>query len=80
MSGSEMTQNSQEPEYQGGFRNRKWVLAVIGLSNATLWRLENSGKFPRRRQLTPGRVGWLESEVLDWVRSRPAVGGDKVPR
>ncbi len=60
-----------------GFRNRRWVLSVTGLSAPTIWRLEAAGKFPRRRQLTPSRVGWLESEVLEWVNSRPVVGAGK---
>ena len=33
-------------------------------------RLEAAGKFPRRVQLGPNRVGWVEAEVLDWLRER----------
>ena len=46
------------------------VLARTGLSRTTLWRLERHGTFPRRRQLSPGAVGWLESEVQAWILSR----------
>jgi prophage regulatory protein len=42
----------------------------IGLSRPTIWRLESRGEFPRRRQLTGNVVGWLESEVDEWIRSR----------
>ncbi len=33
-------------------------------------RLEKAGQFPRRVQLGPNRVGWVESEVLDWLEER----------
>jgi prophage regulatory protein len=35
-------------------------------------RLEKAGKFPQRVQLGPNRVGWVESEVLDWLKLRMA--------
>jgi len=33
-------------------------------------RLEKAGLFPKRVQLGPNRVGWVEDEVLDWLKSR----------
>jgi prophage regulatory protein len=33
-------------------------------------RLEKMGKFPKRVQLGPNRVGWVEREVLDWLQER----------
>jgi len=45
--------------------------AVTGLSTATLWRLERRGEFPGRRRVSPRCVGWLASEVEEWLRSRP---------
>jgi len=33
-------------------------------------RLEKAGTFPKRIQLGPNRVEWVESEVLDWLQSR----------
>lgn len=33
-------------------------------------RLEKAGKFPKRVQIGPNRVGWVEDEVLDWLRER----------
>lgn len=35
-------------------------------------RLEKAGKFPKRVQLGPNRVGWVESEVEAWMRERIA--------
>jgi Phage integrase central domain/Arm DNA-binding domain/Prophage CP4-57 regulatory protein (AlpA) len=42
-----------------------------------IWRLECAGKFPRRRQLGPRSVAWLQSDVDEWIGGRPAVG---IPR
>ena len=33
-------------------------------------RLEKAGQFPKRVQLGPNRVGWVEGEVLDWLQTR----------
>jgi len=33
-------------------------------------RLEAAGTFPKRVQLGQCRVGWIEQEVLDWLRER----------
>jgi prophage regulatory protein len=33
-------------------------------------RLEAADKFPKRVQLGPNRVGWVEDEVLDWLQQR----------
>jgi len=49
---------------------RKTLLQKIPLSDVTIWRLEKSGQFPKRRQLSPGRVGWLAAEIDAWVESR----------
>ena len=47
------------------------VTARFGVSRATIWRWERRGDFPARRRLGPGVVGWLESELDEWARSRP---------
>ncbi|MCP5072656.1 MAG: AlpA family phage regulatory protein [Rhodobacteraceae bacterium] len=33
-------------------------------------RLEKAGEFPKRVTLGPNRVGWVESEMLDWLKER----------
>ena len=42
-----------------------------GLGRTTLWNHERAGTFPRRVQLTTGRVAWRESDVAQWIVSRP---------
>lgn len=50
------------------------VIQKTGLSRVTIWRRETSGDFPVRIQITPGRVGWLEDEVDEWIEARPRLG------
>ena len=33
-------------------------------------RLEKARAFPKRVNLGPNRVGWVEEEVLDWLKVR----------
>jgi predicted DNA-binding transcriptional regulator AlpA len=47
----------------------------VGKHPRTLKRWEAAGLFPRRRQLAPHSVGYLESEVVEWIESRPPVQG-----
>lgn len=49
------------------------LLTLTGLSLSTVRRLEAAGRFPRRRQLSPRRAGWLASEVAKWMRGCPVV-------
>jgi len=43
---------------------------LTGISRSTAWRLEQKGRFPKRRQVSDGLVGWLESELVDWIQNR----------
>lgn len=48
------------------FMRERDVLDVTSLSRTTLWRVMKSGQFPRPVRISPGRVGWRESEVIAW--------------
>ena len=52
---------------QSTMMKRKDVVAATGLCYTTVYNLEKQGKFPKRRQLSPGRVAWVGSEVLAWL-------------
>ena len=55
------------------------VISRTGLSSSTILRLELAGRFPRRRQIAPNSVGWLEEEIEQWISSRPrSVSQDSV--
>jgi prophage regulatory protein len=45
---------------------------IIPYTPQHILRLEKQGKFPRRIQVGPNRVAWLESEVDAWVAERVA--------
>jgi prophage regulatory protein len=46
---------------------KKELLAMVGLSDATVWRKEKKGDFPIRLKLGGNSCGWLESEVYGWI-------------
>lgn len=52
---------------------RKELLECVGLSYTSIWRLEKENQFPARRQISAGLVGWISSEVDEWLKSRPVV-------
>lgn len=45
------------------------VVELVGLSPTTIWRKENAGTFPPRRKLSNRLVGWLASDIQDWLES-----------
>ncbi len=49
--------------------------AITSISRTTAWSLERKGLFPKRRQLYPqsSSVGWLLSELNEWVASRQVI-------
>lgn len=48
------------------------LFATIGLSDASVWRMEKLGKFPKRLKLGGNSVGWLKSEIDSWISARAA--------
>jgi prophage regulatory protein len=58
---------------QDRFMRLAEVLDATGLCEATIWRLERRGEFPRRRRLTGRQVGWSMLEVEAWCAARPIV-------
>lgn len=44
---------------------------VLSLSVKTFERLVQAGEIPKPRQISPGRVGWLVSDLDDWATKRP---------
>jgi prophage regulatory protein len=39
----------------------------IPLSRTTVWRRIRDGRFPRPLQISPGRVAWVEAEIVTWI-------------
>ena len=62
------------PETLEGFTDLKLVLEQTSLSRSTIYREIASGRFPKQHKLSPGRVGWLRSEIAAWMAARAAGG------
>jgi prophage regulatory protein len=52
---------------------RKKLLELIGVSASTQWRMEKAGLFPARRRLNKNSVGWILSEVEEWINNREQI-------
>lgn len=67
--------------------NLDTTAGMVALSVTTLQTLVRKGEFPKPRQLSGGRVGWLVREVEAWAEARqvselppPPNTGAKKPR
>ncbi len=54
--------------------NRKKLLAMIPLSERTIFNMEQRGEFPRRIALTSRNVAWDLDEVEAWIEARKSSG------
>ena len=43
------------------------VLDRTGLSRSTLYRMVDSGTFPKQVRIAPRCVGWRESAIREWL-------------
>lgn len=50
--------------------SKRQVKEVVLYSPQHIARLEAADQFPKRVKLGNNRVGWVESEVLDWLQTR----------
>ena len=50
---------------------RQQVEEITGLSRSSIYRLMKSGEFPRPVKVGPAAVRWRESDIMDWLESRP---------
>lgn len=46
------------------------VMAQTGLSRSTIYDLISQEKFPSQINLGPRAVGWVASEVVEWIEER----------
>ena len=46
------------------------VKAITGLSRSTIYLRMSEGTFPQKISLGSRAVGWLRSEVTDWMEQR----------
>jgi prophage regulatory protein len=50
--------------------SKKVLKELVLYSPQHIARLEKAGSFPKRVHLGSNRVGWVESEVLEWLEQR----------
>lgn len=55
---------------KGNILRLKEVIKITGLSRSTIYLMIEKGKFPRQIHLGARAVGWLESEVYEWLEIR----------
>ena len=50
--------------------SKRQLRELVLYSPQHIARLEKAGKFPKRVQIGPNRVGWLETEVQEWIQQK----------
>lgn len=48
------------------------VCTALNISQPTLWRLRQAGRFPAPVHVSDRRIGWPEDTLRDWLESRRA--------
>ena len=61
--------NHREP----AILRRPQVQLRTGLSRSTLYQYIKDGAFPKSIALGPRSVGWLESDISDWIAERVTI-------
>lgn len=49
---------------------RPHVESITGLSRSSIYAKMDNGTFPKAIKLSERSVGWIESEVQEWLNSR----------
>jgi prophage regulatory protein len=78
-----ITELTSQPEPSERILSQKDVESLLGVTRQTIRNMERAGRFPKRIRLGEGpqsRMGWIESEVMDWLeaikrQNRGFVGG-----
>ena len=58
---------------------RREVEGITSMSRSSIYRLMQSGEFPRPVRVGPSAVRWRERDITAWVESRPVATGDTGP-
>ena len=52
---------------------REEVQNITGLSRSSIYAKMESGTFPKAIKLSERSVGWLDTEIQEWLQSRIAI-------
>ena len=50
---------------------RRQVEEITGMARSSIYRLMLQGDFPQSVRVGPAAVRWRESDITDWLESRP---------
>lgn len=50
----------------------------LSVSTVTLWRMQKRGELPPKRQISSGVVGWLYSDLEEWLKDRPLANNEEI--
>jgi prophage regulatory protein len=64
--------NSKPAQLPKRFLRLTEVMRRTGLSRTTIWREQREDRFPQSHQLTPNTIGFLESDIDEWIDARLA--------
>ena len=67
---------AQTFQREPAFLRRKQVETRTGLSRSTIYQYIKDGAFPKPEPLGPRAVGWLESDVSEWIAGRVKIARD----
>lgn len=48
------------------------VMTMTGFKRSSIYKMIDEGRFPRQISLSERAVGWLASEIEDWIKARVA--------
>jgi len=51
----------------------KELKKIVPLSRMHILRLEKDGKFPKRVKVSAARIGWIASEIEEFLQARAAL-------
>jgi prophage regulatory protein len=63
-----LSNGGQKPDRLIG---KQELIHMVGLGYTTIWKLMCEGKFPHSREIAGNRVAWLESQIDEWMKTRP---------
>ena len=43
---------------------------LVPLSRTTVWRRVRDKQFPEPMKISPGRVAWVERDIVEWIARR----------
>ena len=49
------------------------LINMLGISRGTLFNMRNNGEIPQPRKISTRCIGWLQSDINEWLKSRPFI-------